>query len=149
VPGIVALRVLYPEKLHKQSGAAATKGRLKTRFVAVRVRIADGPQQRIKDRGQQHLPGEEARLIGEHRNSGRSMKTGGAAAETNSIVNPREENCTASVRVTSTGVRLEGALRPVVGDEPDSCRVSVGTFPNHNMLRAPAFARGHSGRGKF
>jgi SRSO17 transposase len=73
----------------------ATKGRLKARFVAVRVRIADGPQQRIKDRGQQHLPGEEARLIGEHRNSGRSMKFGGTAAETNSIVNPREENCTA------------------------------------------------------
>jgi len=26
--------------------------------------------QRIKDKGQQHLPGEEARLIGEHRTSG-------------------------------------------------------------------------------
>ena len=47
-----------------------TKGRLKARFAAVRVRIADGPPQRIKDKGQQHLPGEEAWLIGEHRNSG-------------------------------------------------------------------------------
>jgi hypothetical protein len=28
--------------------------------IAVRVRIADGPPQRIKDKGQQHLPGEEA-----------------------------------------------------------------------------------------
>lgn len=47
-----------------------TKGRLKARFAAVRVRIADGPPQRIRDKGQQHLPGEEAWLIGEHRNSG-------------------------------------------------------------------------------
>src|SRR6516164_2354296 len=47
-----------------------TKGRLKARFAAVRVRIADGPPQRIKDKGQQHLPGEEAWLIGEHRTSG-------------------------------------------------------------------------------
>jgi hypothetical protein len=43
---------------------------LKARFAAVRVRIADGPPQRIKDKGQQHLPGEEAWLIGEHRSSG-------------------------------------------------------------------------------
>lgn len=47
-----------------------TKGRLKARFAAVRVRIADGPPQRIKDMGQQHLPGDEAWLIGEHRTSG-------------------------------------------------------------------------------
>ena len=43
-----------------------TKGELKARFAAVRVRIADGPPQRIKDKGQQHLPGEEVWLIGEH-----------------------------------------------------------------------------------
>jgi SRSO17 transposase len=47
-----------------------TKGRLKARFAAVRVRTADGPPQRIKDMGQQHLPGDEAWLIGEHRTSG-------------------------------------------------------------------------------
>jgi len=47
-----------------------TKGRLKARFAAVRVRTADGSPQRIKDKGQQHLPGEEAWLIGEHRTSG-------------------------------------------------------------------------------
>jgi SRSO17 transposase len=41
-----------------------------TRFAAVRVRIAYGPPQRIKDKSQQHLPGEEAWLIGEHRTSG-------------------------------------------------------------------------------
>ncbi len=47
-----------------------TKGKLEARFAAVRVRIADGPPQRIWDKGQQHLPGEEAWLIGEHRLSG-------------------------------------------------------------------------------
>ena len=47
-----------------------TKGRLKARFAAVRVRTADGPPQRIRDKGQQHLPGDEAWLIGEHRMSG-------------------------------------------------------------------------------
>lgn len=52
------------------SWRAGTKGRLKARFAAIRVRIADGPPQRIGDKGQQHLPGEEAWLVGEHRSSG-------------------------------------------------------------------------------
>src|SRR5262245_45162112 len=46
------------------------EGKLKARFAAIRVRVADGPPQRIRDKGQQHLPGEEAWLIGEHRMSG-------------------------------------------------------------------------------
>jgi SRSO17 transposase len=52
------------------SWRTGTKGKLKARFAAVRVRVADGPPQRIRDKGQQHLPGEEAWLIGEHRMSG-------------------------------------------------------------------------------
>ena len=47
-----------------------TKGKLKASFAAVRVRVADGPPQRIGDKGQQHLPGDEAWLVGEHRASG-------------------------------------------------------------------------------
>ena len=39
-------------------------------FAAVRVRTADGPPQRIRDKGQQDLSGDEAWLIGEHRASG-------------------------------------------------------------------------------
>ena len=35
-----------------------TKGPLKARFAAVRIKVADGPPQRIGDMGQQHLPGE-------------------------------------------------------------------------------------------
>jgi SRSO17 transposase len=52
------------------SWRTGTKGKLKARFAAIRVRIADGPPQRIRDKGQQHLPGEEAWLVGEHRMSG-------------------------------------------------------------------------------
>jgi SRSO17 transposase len=52
------------------SWRTGTKGRLKARFAAVRVRVADGPPQRIRDKGQQHLPGDEGWLIGEHRVSG-------------------------------------------------------------------------------
>ncbi len=52
------------------SWRTGTKGKLKARFAAVRVRIADGPRQRIGDKGQQHLPGDEAWLVGEHRTSG-------------------------------------------------------------------------------
>src|SRR5712672_133573 len=52
------------------SWRSGTKGKLKARFAAVRVRVADGPPQRIRDKGQQHLPGDEAWLIGEHRMSG-------------------------------------------------------------------------------
>ena len=47
-----------------------TKGRLSARFAAVRVRVADGPPQRIRDRGAQHMPGDEVWLIGERRASG-------------------------------------------------------------------------------
>jgi len=47
-----------------------TEGRLAARFSALRVRIADGDPQRILDKGQQHMPGEEAWLVGEWRSSG-------------------------------------------------------------------------------
>jgi SRSO17 transposase len=47
-----------------------TKGRLSAQFAAVRVRVADGPTQRIRDMGAQHMPGEEVWLIGERRRSG-------------------------------------------------------------------------------
>lgn len=42
---------------------------LQGRVIAA-IRIADGPPQRIHDKGQQHMPGEEAWLVGEWRSSG-------------------------------------------------------------------------------
>src|SRR6478752_5905580 len=70
VLSIPAEDMLAHAKWHTISWRTGTKGKLKARFAAVRVRVADGPPQRIRDKGQQHLPGEEAWLIGEHRMSG-------------------------------------------------------------------------------
>jgi SRSO17 transposase len=70
VLSIPAEQMLASAKWRSISWRMGTKGRLKARFAAVRVRIADGEPQRIRDKGQQHLPGEEAWLIGEHRASG-------------------------------------------------------------------------------
>jgi hypothetical protein len=53
--------VLANTKWQNVSWRTGTKGRLKARFTAVRVRTADGPPQRIKDKGQQHLPGDDPR----------------------------------------------------------------------------------------
>ncbi len=62
--------MLAHAKWQKISWRTGTKGKLKARFAAIRVRIADGPPQRIRDKGQQHLPGDQVWLIGEHRMSG-------------------------------------------------------------------------------
>ena len=73
VPNILstpAENMLAKAKWHTISWRTGTKGKLKARFAVVRVRVADGPRQRIRDKGQQHLPGDEAWLIGEHRDSG-------------------------------------------------------------------------------
>jgi SRSO17 transposase len=55
-----------PEAFRSISWRIGTKGPLKAEFAAARVRVADGP---VMARGQ-HLPGEEAWLIGEHRANG-------------------------------------------------------------------------------
>ena len=73
VPDILSIpaeEMLTKAKWHTISWRIGTKGKLKARFAAIRVRVADGPPQRIRDKGQQHLPGDEAWLIGEHRMSG-------------------------------------------------------------------------------
>jgi SRSO17 transposase len=67
---IPAEDMLADAKWQTVSWRTGTKGKLKARFAAARVRTADGPPQRIRDKGQQHLPGDEAWLIGEHRASG-------------------------------------------------------------------------------
>jgi SRSO17 transposase len=70
VLSIPAEDMLANAKWRAISWRTGTKGKLEARFAAVRVRVADGPPQRIRDKGQQHLPGDEAWLIGEHRMSG-------------------------------------------------------------------------------
>src|SRR5277367_1683539 len=73
IPDILSIPaedMLADAKWQTVTWRTGTKGKLKACFAAVRVRIADGPPQRIRDKGQQHLPGDEAWLIGEHRASG-------------------------------------------------------------------------------
>ena len=67
---VAAETILAKAKWKKISWRRGIKGPLTARFAALRIRIADGPPQRILDKGQQHLPGEEAWLVGEWRSSG-------------------------------------------------------------------------------
>ena len=70
VASIAAQSMLETTAWRKISWRRGTKRRLTARFAALRVRVADGPPQRIGAMGAQHLPGEEAWLIGEHRSTG-------------------------------------------------------------------------------
>ena len=70
VLSVAAEDMLADAKWQNITWRTGTKGKLKARFAAVRVRTADGPPQRIRDKGQQHLPGDEAWLVGEQRASG-------------------------------------------------------------------------------
>jgi SRSO17 transposase len=64
--GAAELLEARPGAFRALSWRIGTKGPLKAEFAMVRVRVADGP---VAARGQ-HLPGEEAWLVGEHRASG-------------------------------------------------------------------------------
>jgi SRSO17 transposase len=70
VKSVTAHAMLEAAQWRSVSWRRGTKGRLSARFAAVRVRVADGPPQRIRDMGAQHLPGEEVWVIGEHRSTG-------------------------------------------------------------------------------
>lgn len=67
---VAAEKLLAEQPWKAVSWRRGTKGRLTARFAALRVRVADGPTQRIHDMGNQHLPGEEVWLVGEHRSTG-------------------------------------------------------------------------------
>jgi SRSO17 transposase len=62
--------VLQDASWRKVSWRRGTKGHLTASFAAQRIRVADGPPQRIRDAGGQHMPAEEAWVVGEHRSSG-------------------------------------------------------------------------------
>ena len=73
VPNVLSIsaeEMLAKARWRTLSWRKGTKGRLKARFAAVRVRVADGRPQRIGDKGMQHMPGEEVWLVGERRASG-------------------------------------------------------------------------------
>lgn len=66
---VAAETILTHASWKKVSWRRGTKGRLTARFAALRVQIADGTPQSILDKGQQHMPGEEAWLVGEWRSN--------------------------------------------------------------------------------
>lgn len=73
IPGtksVAAQSMLEDARWRQVSWRRGTKGPLSARFAAIRVRVADGPPQRIGSTGAQHMPGEEVWLVGEHRSSG-------------------------------------------------------------------------------
>jgi SRSO17 transposase len=73
IPDVLSLPaedMLGKAQWRKISWRLGTKGKLKARFAALRVRVADGSTQWIRDKSKQHLPGEEVWLVGEHRASG-------------------------------------------------------------------------------
>jgi len=73
VPNVLSVKaedMLAQAKWRTLSWRKGTMGPLRARFAAVRVRVADGPPQRIGDKGMQHMPGEEVWLVGERRASG-------------------------------------------------------------------------------
>jgi SRSO17 transposase len=67
---VAAETMLADARWRSLSWRRGTKGRLSARFAATRVRVADGPPQRIGDMGGQHMPGEEVWLVGEQRTNG-------------------------------------------------------------------------------
>jgi len=67
---VAAEKLLAGQQWRSISWRRGTKGRLTARFAGLRVRVADGTTQRIRDMGNQHLPGEEVWLVGEHRSTG-------------------------------------------------------------------------------
>ena len=64
---VAAEDVLTTAKWQNISWRTGTKGKLRARFAAVRVRVADGSPQRIKDKTHQHLPGDK---LGSSANAG-------------------------------------------------------------------------------
>ncbi len=67
---MAAHTMLEGAKWRQVSWHKGTKGRLTARFAVIRVRVVDGAPQRIGAAGVQHMPGEEAWLVGEHRSDG-------------------------------------------------------------------------------
>ncbi|MGF6176762.1 SRSO17 transposase [Ensifer sp. 4252] len=69
IPSTAAETILEGATWKKVSWRRGTKGRRTARFAALRIRIADGSPQRILNKGQQHMPSEEAWLVGEWRSN--------------------------------------------------------------------------------
>ena len=134
--------MLAGAKWRTVSWRSGTKGRLKARFSAVRVRIADGPPQRIWDKGQQHLPGEEAWLIGEHRASGeKKYYLANLAAEMDLPQLGRDDQGTMDLRAGPSTAEGGTRSRPLRGKV--LARPSSSCADDDDCLRVPPTSSAH------
>jgi len=70
IDSLAADKMLSKARWQRITWRRGSKGHSSASFAALRVRVADGPPQRIRAMGAQHLPGEAVWLIGERRPSG-------------------------------------------------------------------------------
>ena len=128
--------MLANAKWQNVSWRNGTKGRLEARFAAVRVRTADGPPQRIKDKGQQHLPGDEAWLIGEHRTLGREeiLSRQSAGQDGSAHVSCHDQSAMdlrTGPSAVERGTRARSLRGTILARPPSSCP------HDHDRLRIP------------
>ena len=113
-----------------------TKGPLKARFAAVRVRVADGPPQRIGDKGMQHMPGDEVWLVGERRASGeQKYYLANLPADSRSQDVGRDDQGALGLRAGSPAA--QGRTRPRPLRRPLMARSSSPRADGHDRLRLP------------
>ena len=112
-----------------------TKGPLKARFAALRVRVADGPPQRIGDKGMQHMPGEEAWLVGERRASGEQKYYLANLPRRRSQDIGRDNQGALGLRAGAPAA--QGRTRPRPLRRPLMARSSSPCADGHDRLRLP------------
>jgi DDE superfamily endonuclease len=140
--------VLARAKWRRVSWRKGTKGPLAASFAAVRVRIADGSPQRIHDKGAQHMPGEEAWLVGERRTSGERKYYLSNLPRRRQPQDARRRDqgpmgLRAGASAAQGGTRSRPLRRPLLAWPPSSC------VDDDDRLRVPANPRPRrSERGK-
>jgi SRSO17 transposase len=75
VEAVSAEAMLAKASCRQVTWRRGTKGPLRAKFAAMRVRVADGPAVYLRGHANQHLPGDEVWLVGEHRSSGSASTT--------------------------------------------------------------------------
>ena len=112
----------------------------------MRVRVADGPAQRIGDMGAQHLPGEEVWVVGEHRSTGeRKYYLSNLPADT-PLKQPRRRHQGAlGLRAGASATQGRARPRPLrraIMDGPPPTRAD-----DDDRLRLPAIPPPQAGQG--
>jgi len=136
VLSVAAEDMLADAKWQTITWRTGTKGKLKARFAAIRVRAADGPPQRIKDKGQQHLPGDKAWLVGERRASGGRHQTAHAGCHHQGAMGLRTGPSADERRTRSRSLRGAILARPSPSRAHDDDRLRLPPAPSPRRSEA-------------